>query len=112
VPARRPNVLAYASFAVAGVGLVAGSITGVLTLTRAVALRSDCRNDECLPSANLGTTRALGDVSTASFVVAGAGLAVGVGALIWGGGKPASTPEHARIEPWIAGSAAGFRGIF
>jgi hypothetical protein len=111
MPTRRTSPLAYAGFGVAGVGLVAGTVTGVLTLTRAVALRNDCRNGECLPSADLGTTRALGDVSTASFIIAGAGLAVGVGALIWGG-KPASTTEHARIEPWIAGPAAGLRGVF
>jgi hypothetical protein len=108
-PERRPHPLVYAGFSVAGLGLATGAITGIVTLGRAAALKRDCRAGACLPASELGVTQTLGNVSTASFIVGGAGLAAGgVGLLL--GGAPA--PRRAWIGPWIGGPVAGLGGAF
>jgi hypothetical protein len=74
--AARPYV--YGGLGVAGAGLVVGTVTGILTLTEASAARSQCPNDVCTADgfAQAESARALGTVSTVSFIVAGTGAAL------------------------------------
>ena len=101
----------YVGLGVGGVGLVAGAITGAVTLSRAATLKQDCQNGRCLPAAGLETTKTLGDVSTASFIIGGAGIGLAVGALLVGRAR-AAPPRGAWLRPWIGGTGAGVGGAF
>jgi hypothetical protein len=107
---RRFGPLAYVGFGVAGLGLTAGAITGAVTLARAPSLKRECPGGACPASSNVETTKALGNASTASFIIGGAGLAVGIGALLLSGDRP--PPRSMSIGPWMGGSMAGLRGAF
>jgi hypothetical protein len=107
-PSPPVSPLAYAGFGVAAVGLVTGSITGVMTLARASDLKDECHNGACLPDAHLGTTQMLGTVSTIAFVVGGAGLLFGLGALVLG--EPPR--KVARQASWVNVSGTGLGGTF
>lgn len=80
-PARSGSLVpAAVAFGVGGLGLVAGTVAGIVSLSRVTAVRSQCAGDRC-PLALQDDARAaaaLGNVSTGSFVVAGVGVAAGV----------------------------------
>jgi hypothetical protein len=77
-PQRRPAAAA-AAFGVGASALGIGAVTGFVVLGRSGILRQRCEAG-CSPlaRAELNETRALGHVSTASFVLGGAGLLAGV----------------------------------
>ena len=77
---RKLSPLVYAGFGTAAAGLVVGSITGILTLSKASALKDACREGRC-PAASqsdLDSASATGTVSTVAFVIGGVGVAAGV----------------------------------
>lgn len=68
-------------FGVAGAGLVAGAVTGLLTVTKMDEVRATCGEALRCPDdyrGEIDAARTIGHVSTASFIVAGAGAAAGV----------------------------------
>lgn len=75
-----PGALFWAGAGVAGVGVVVGTITGIVALSKSSALADECTGVHCPRSAqgDLDTSRTMGTVSTVSFVVAGVGAAVAV----------------------------------
>jgi hypothetical protein len=87
------KVLAYTGFVVGGAGLVAGVVTGVMTLSKASTLKKQCPNDACPPNqhAALQNADTLATVSNIGFGVAAAGLIAGVIGLAMQG--------HAASEP-------------
>jgi hypothetical protein len=107
-PASSVSPLAYAGFGVAAVGLVTGSITGIMTIARASDLKDECRQGACLPDSHLQTTQMLGTVSTVAFIVGGAGLLFGLGALVLG--EPPR--KVARAVPWVSVTGGGLGGTF
>jgi hypothetical protein len=85
--------LVYAGFGVAVVGVAVGSVTGVLTLSKASDLKGACASDGRCPPArqsDLDASSTTGTISTVAFVVAGVGVAVGVIGLALGKSTPAS----------------------
>jgi hypothetical protein len=136
-----PTVLTYAGVVAGGVGLVAGAVTGILTLGKASTVKSDCKNNVCVSGTDgasaLSAGNTLGTVSTISFAVAGAGAALAVVSLIVGHkapeAAPANTPPEGegnagqadpgsaprtteqsrlRVSPWIGVGSAGLSGTF
>jgi hypothetical protein len=83
--------LVYVGFGIAAAGVVVGGVTGVLALSKGSTLKDACPDAHCGPSQQdaLHDARALGTVSTISFVVAGAGATLGVIGLLT---KPSATP--------------------
>ena len=80
----------YVGLGVGGAGLILGTITGLITMSRASDIKAACnQNGDCPSSAGLDGARTLGTVSTISFVVAGAGLVLGVIALLSSNGSSA-----------------------
>jgi hypothetical protein len=75
----------YVGLGTAGVGVLTGTITGVVALAKAGSLDSQCTDNQCPRSAegDLSTSRTMGTVSTIAFVVAGAGVAVAVVSWLW-----------------------------
>jgi hypothetical protein len=93
----------YVGFGVGGAGLILGTITGLVTMSRASDIKAACSpNGDCPSSAGLDGARTLGTVSTISFVVAGAGIVLGVIALI-SSASSSSSPSRA--------ASTQFRGV-
>ncbi len=89
--------MAYGGFVVAGVALIAGSITGGLSLSDAAELEGNCNGDACPPDMEdtLGRSQTLAHVSTTGFVLAGVGAAIGTVGLVLSlsSGSSAAEPE-------------------
>ena len=88
--------LAYVGGGVAVVGLVVGGVSGALALSKKRAAEQGCVLQRCPPATwdDLDAARSFATASTVGFVVAGVGLGIGAGALLFGR-EPRS--ESARI---------------
>jgi tetratricopeptide (TPR) repeat protein len=102
--------IVYAGFGTAAVGLVGGSVTGVLALSKASTAKQGCANGECADQASLDAaqaSRSMGTLSTIGFAVGVVGAGVGIAGLVWG--KPsAGTSVAVSLNP----SGAALRGTF
>lgn len=113
-PKHTMRTLAFVGFGVGGVGIVAGTITGLLTMSAKSSALNGCRDNRCPPStfSDLDKASSMATISTVSFIVAGLGAGLGVTALIIGD-KPKETPTTgATVTPWIGLGSAGVRGSF
>jgi hypothetical protein len=121
--------LMIGGFALGGAGLVTGVITGVLSMSKTNSIRNSgqCQGNVCgTPEFNdISSARSMATISTISFIVAGAGAALGVVGLVTGNSteaapastapdKPAAPADEtsSRLEPWLGLGAAGLRGTF
>ncbi len=113
-PKHTMRTVAFVGFGVGGVGLIAGVVTGVLTLSAKSSALNGCRDNRCPPStfSDLDTASTMSTISTVSFIVAGIGAGVGITALVIGDKPAAPAPTGARITPWIGLGSAGVRGSF
>lgn len=110
--------LVYAGFAVAGVGVVVGSVTGILAMSKTNAAKDQCDGTRCPPATHddLSSARTMATVSTISFVTALVGAGVGVYGLL-GRGASAEPPKTSlgplrRLEPVIGLGSIGLVGSF
>lgn len=105
------STLLVAGLGVAAAGVAIGSVTGLISLSKAADARHLCGPDagNCDPAATdtIGASRTLGWVSTAAFALALAGVGVATYALV--APKKKDAP---RVEAWVSGGAAGLRGSF
>jgi hypothetical protein len=123
------RTIGIVGFGAGGVGLIVGSITGLLSIQKTNALKGGCDGNQCPPTSggDLDAARSMATVSTLAFVVAGVGVGVGVGALLIGdksGGDKSGGPDESgkqtargtsdslRVTPWIGLGTAGLRGTF
>lgn len=91
---------AAVALTVGAVGLVIGAATGAVTLSKASAVKSQCKGHVCPASAQAeaNASNTLGNVSTAAFVVGGVAAATGVVLLVIrprGGPRRAAPVAHA-----------------
>jgi hypothetical protein len=114
-PTRSSSVLPafmVGGFGLAAAGIVVGSVAGVMTLQKGSSVKSACDGLTCPRSVDgdLSSGRTLGAVSTAAFVAAGVGAAIGVTALILRP-RQESAPESAvSVTPWVGLGSAGLSG--
>ena len=122
-PARGPNMVAIVGFSVAGAGVIAGTVTGLLMFSKKSALNDGCLDKQCPPStrSDYDAAYTMATVSTISFIVAGVGAGVGIYGLLSRRGDTsaaasasasASAREGVRVEPWMSVSGGGLRGTF
>lgn len=110
--------LVVGGFSFAAVGVIAGSVTGIMSLNQTSDLKAQCPGGHCPASlqSDLDGARTLATVSTVAFIAGGVGAIVGViGLILPHGNAPAaavSAPAAAHVEPWIGFGAAGLRGTF
>lgn len=118
---RKMSPLVYAGFGTAAVGIVVGTVTGILTLSKASALEDVCRDGRCPATAqsDIDSASTTGTVSTVAFVVGGVGAAVGVVGIFMsgrsteapresGGAKARPAQGGLRIVPTINGVTGSF----
>jgi len=118
-PPSHSYALTYAAFGVGGVGVLVGSVTGVMSLTKSSSLKDQCPDNKC-PEYNtpsfqdqLSTAKTLGTVSTVSFVVGGAGILTGILTLVLAPkDPPPPAAATATWAPWITPQSAGVSGTF
>jgi len=106
------SVLVPIGFVAAGVGLLAGGITGALALSKANDVKAACPNGVCSQANRtaLDETKTFATISTISFAVAGVGAVIGIIGLATGGGS--SEPAHAHVKPYIGLGSIGLTGAF
>jgi len=115
-PKSRFGTLAYVGIGVAGAGVIAGTITGILTLSKKSTLSGECANGVCGPSSysDLNSATALATASDFSFAIGGAGAVLAIVMIVRGtGGDPSPAPSAGvSVSPWVAGGVAGVHGSF
>jgi hypothetical protein len=108
--ARPSYTVTYIGLTTAGVGLVAGTITGIMALSKADSTRDKCDGSGLCGSdvsRDVSSVRTLGTVSTVSFAVAGGGLILAAFGYV-----RANESKHAGVRPWIGVASAGISGAF
>jgi hypothetical protein len=118
------KVMMIGGLGLAGAGVVVGTITGVLSMSKTNTIKgsSACSGTVCGPQeySDISSAKSMATISTVSFIVAGAGAVFGVIGLVTGNGSsPSATPEKppaeettSRVEPWFGLGSAGLRGSF
>jgi hypothetical protein len=120
VTSHSPTVITWVGVGLAGAGVIAGTVTGVLSLSKKSALKNECPNDVCGPgNSDYSAANTFATVSTIGFIAAGVGAAVAVVTLIVGHQEPAAAPAEAPpaesglvMRPWLGVGAGGFSGTF
>jgi hypothetical protein len=115
-----PSLLTWSGVGLAGAGVVVGSLTGVLAISKEPTLNRECANHVCGPStqSDLGSANALAAASDVAFALAGVGAVVAVLSLVVGHDGPSEPPAQSpaasapAARPWIGLGAAGLRGTF
>ncbi|MEZ4437446.1 MAG: hypothetical protein R3B72_00025 [Polyangiaceae bacterium] len=113
-------VLLWTGYGVGAVGVVVGTITGVMSILKTKDLEKRCDGIQCPDDvlAERDDALPIAHVSTASFVVGGAGIVVGtIGLLLM---LSDSSPEDVasldlgpvRVTPWASPTGAGLSGVF
>ena len=110
------------AFALGGAGIVVGSVTGILAMTKHDTLAKNCRSRVCGPNdeGTLNNYRTLGMVSTIGFVAGGVATAAGVvlvlvrpQVLVKQESPPTdSAKRDFTWSPFVGVSSAGVEGTF
>ncbi|HEX7603494.1 MAG TPA: hypothetical protein VF316_17865 [Polyangiaceae bacterium] len=105
------KTLGFVSLGVGGVGLIAGTITGVLAMGKNNDLKAVCPNGICGADqqSNVDSYKTMGAISTAGFIVGGVGVVAGL-VLIFT--APKATPKTAWIRPYVGLGVLGAAGAF
>jgi hypothetical protein len=120
VTSHSPGLVTWIGVGLAGAGVITGSVTGLMAMSKTSGLTSECANHICGPAAHsdLDSANTLATVSNVAFAVAGVGAAVAVISLVVGHEaateRPAESPGAAAptAHVWIGLGAAGLRGSF
>jgi hypothetical protein len=98
-------------FALAAVGAGVGTVTGLMTLSKADSVKPQCENGKCDPSvkSDLDSGKTLGLVSTISFAAAGVGVVVAIVGIAWPSG---SAKGKAGMRPYVGPGSLGVGGEF
>lgn len=115
----RTPIAAYVALAVGGLGVVAGSVFGVIALGKKSSLDSACGSDKtaCPPAfqSDIDALHRNAVISNVGFGVGLVGLGVGgVLLLMSGGSKSESAPEKSAVvvRPTVGFGTLGMNGVF
>lgn len=112
---RSVSPLAITGFALVGVGVIAGGVTGGLHLSKTASLKERCADGRCGPETHddYDSARTLGTISTVSFAVAGVGAVLSiVGLLSSGSTNEVKTSGGPHVTLAIGGAGASILGTF
>jgi hypothetical protein len=111
-PGRTQRIIGWSSLAVGGVGVVVGSIAGVLVMTKhnSSEVNDSCVDGRCPSSVQgLDGYNAARTISPIGFIVGAVGLGAGAGLLLT---APKSSSQTASITPWVGVGSVGVSGGF
>jgi hypothetical protein len=115
-PPPPPNSLATAGFIVAGLGVGVGLVTGLVAMNAESDLEKSCSDKVCGTDQHdaLDSARRWGNIATASFIIGGGGLVVGLYAVLSPPKSSARTRASARatVVPVFGPGAVGVHGSF
>src|SRR5262249_41048711 len=108
---RHRSILVPIGFGVGAAGLVAGAITGVVSLSKTSSLKDQCPNGACPAIADDARSSAntFANISNVSFAIGGVGALVGVIGLLMGTSSDGAPVKSARVvvAPSVGPSSAG-----
>jgi hypothetical protein len=108
------STLTYVGFGIGGAGLLVGSVTGLLAMSKASSVKSNCPDAKCPPSAHsdLDSTHTFATISTIGFVAAGVGAVIGIIGLTTGGDAKEASARGPNMSLWVGAGSAGVVGAF
>jgi hypothetical protein len=108
--------LAYVGFGLGVVGIAVGSVTGLMSLSKASSAEERCVDKRCPPEAqdDIDSSKSMALISNIGFGVGIVGIGVGVVALLSSGGKEEGPPPPAaaRFTPVVGLGYVGVDGRF
>lgn len=126
VPAQAPSApasdskggassLAYVGFGVGAVGIVAGAVTGFMSLSKASSAKKFCTGNDCTAEASddIKSSKSLANISNVGFAVGVVGLGVGIYGLLSSG--RAAEPAPSAAAHWdlrVGARSLGLAGNF
>jgi len=118
-PGRRISPLVYVGFGVGGAALIAGTVTGVLSLSRAGNVAELCPAGTCPNQAALDeatpvnrSAMRLANASNVMFALAVVGAGVGVAGIFLSGGETKKGPEKTSVRLNVGPTGIGLVGRF
>jgi tetratricopeptide (TPR) repeat protein len=109
------RTVSWIGFGVGAAGLVMGSVTGGLSLSKQSKLESECPENTCTEDkrADHDSIIALANASNAGFIIGGVGVAVGTVALVVDlTRKPKPSETSAWLRPVVGIGLVGIEGTF
>ena len=112
-PKAGTSPLVWVGFGGAAAFIVVGAVTGGLAFSRASSAKDGCDGTRCPPSTHddIESSKTFGNVSTVSFLLAGAGVVVGVIGLYSSKDDAKSSPTTS-VGLFIGANGLGLRGAF
>jgi len=109
--------LVFVGFGVGAAGIIAGAVTGALSLSKTSSLKDQCANGICPPNKaeDISSATTLANVSNISFAVGALGAAAGVvGIFVLSGSSGDKKPVSGgvRVMPAIGPGSVGVIGVF
>jgi hypothetical protein len=111
--------LVFVGFGVGAAGLIAGTITGAISLSQTSSIKDRCNATGACPgdaAEDIKGANTLANVSNISFALGAAGVAVGVVGIFLsrssGDPKPAAATTSLRITPVVGPLSVGVVGVF
>jgi hypothetical protein len=107
---RKISPLVYVGFGIGGASLLAGAITGGLSLSKTSALAAECPHKMCPPSSGFAAANTLANVSNATLGIGAAGVVTGIVGLVLSRGE--ARPAATALTPVIGPQGFGVAGVF
>ena len=118
-PVRRTSPLVFIGFGLGGAGLIAGAITGGLSLSRASEVEKICRAGTCPSQTDLDKAKPIHDsaytlanVSNVAFAVGVVGVGLGVTGLLLGRSADKKPESETAFRVFVGPNGALVRGSF
>ncbi len=115
-PVPRASIPAWAwvGFALGGVGLAGGTVTGALALGRSRTLSEQCIDQLCSPTQqpDIDQLRVLSHTSTGLFALGVAGVSVGIVGLVLPRSESAPSTARVSVRPQLGPGFLGLEGAF
>jgi hypothetical protein len=109
--------LVYVGFGVGAAGIAVGSITGLMSLSKASSAKEQCDGNTCPTSAqdDADSSKTLANISNVGFGVGLVGIGIGIYGLLSSGSSGSESQPMARarpVEPLVGARFVGVRGSF
>lgn len=118
-PTRKTSPLVFIGFGLGGAGIIAGAITGAMSLSRAGDVEKVCPGGMCADQATLDKTKptndsafVLANVSNVAFAVGVVGVGLGVTGILLSGSSAKKPESTVSVRMFVAPNGVGLRGNF